>query len=64
MSVSMSMCEFARVRVDLTDIVSPSWWTMSRLFPLNENIQTPHSPSVSLMMSEMNEKPFMSPGTL
>ena len=35
---------------------------MSCLFPLKENPQTPHSSSFSLMMSEMIEKAFMSPG--
>ena len=28
------------VSVDLKDIVSPSWWTMSCLFPLKENPKT------------------------
>ena len=36
---------------------------MFRLFPLKENPKT-HSRSFSLMMSEMNEKSFKSPGAL
>ena len=62
-SVSILMCELS-VSVDRTDIVSPSWLTMSCLFQLKENTQTPHSNSFSLMMSEKNEKSFMSPGAL
>ena len=56
--MSMSMCEFVCVSVSPTDTVSPSWLTMSRLFPLKENHQTPHSRNFSLMMSEKNEKSF------
>ena len=37
---------------------------MSCLFPAKENPKTPHSHSFSLMMSEMSEKSFKSPGAL
>ena len=60
MSGSMRMCKFVCVSVGRTDIVSQSWWSMSCLFPLNENQKSQHS-LVSLMI-EMNEKAFMSPG--
>ena len=63
-SLRMEMCEFVSVRVDLIDTASPSSWMMSGLFPLKENYRTPHSPSFSWMMSEMNEKSSMSPGAL
>ena len=43
MSASMWMGEFVYVSVDPRDIVSRSWWSMSRLFSLKENTKTRHA---------------------
>ena len=41
--VRVRVVERICLSVDRTDTVSPSWWTMSCLFPSNENPETPNS---------------------